>query len=925
MRRQRPRAPPLAAPVALDDHGSMLDTVREGERDTWELERQGSPAPEPTTPRGGSAEGLGRYVVLRQLGRGAMGVVFAAYDPSLDRKVAIKVLRGGIDAASEGAARMRREAQAMARLSHPNVAQVHEVGEADGRLYLVMEYVEGVTLGAWLAGRPRAMGEVLRTFIEAGRGLAAAHAAGLIHRDFKPDNAMIGADGRVRVLDFGLSRSVLALPEAAPPHASASYPELAITVVGTLIGTPAYMSPEQHMRREADARSDQFSFCVALYEALYGQRPFTGADVRELGVRVVTGTIAEPPAQTRVPGWLRQVLLRGLKPDPAARWPDMDALLAALDRDPQRTRRRWLLSGLAAVAVAGVSYGVAAHQVAQAQICSGAAEELRDVWDPSRRAALEQAVRASGSEHPDELLASVTARLDEHAGRWVASHTAACEAHRRGHASAQLFDRKMACLRQRRTELAATVEVLTQTAGDGDLVEAAVLPSLAGCEDDARLLADVPLPTDPELAAEVERARGRLARLQALERAGRFAEALALLGPELAAMHELGDLALLAETHLLAGKLHMHRMEGPAGRVDLDRALQLGLETRLDAVAAEALTIKVFHVGVVERRGDEALALVPLAWSLVRRVGSPARLAALLHNNIGSVHDMFGDQRRSIESLERGLELLDPAEDEPLRWVLVQNLAEGLTNLGEFERARQIGEPVMRRLEQLHGRCHPLAASLRSICSGVNQMEGDFAAAIADYESSVACFAETSPILAMLSLKNLVDVALVRGDDAAARGYLARVDAIAAVTPDARPHLFEFAILRADLELRAGHHEAARRGFEAERARLMATRGANDPIPAIVETRLAILAHLRGEHDAALVHLQRAPVPIYWPHERGLRDFTHARVLHALGRAQPEVAALARQAAADYQRAGRAYAAHRVEIEEWLAALPPAN
>uniref|UniRef100_UPI002DD65D30 serine/threonine-protein kinase n=1 Tax=Sphingomonas sp. TaxID=28214 RepID=UPI002DD65D30 len=231
---------------------------------------------------------------------------------------------------------------AMARLSHPNVAQVYEVADEGGQLFLAMEYIAGVTLRDWLAAEPRAWREVIRVYIEAGRGLAAAHAAGLMHRDFKPDNAMIAADGRVRVLDFGLSRLHATSEATSPGGASSPALALHVTAANSLVGTPAYMSPEQFDRQEADARSDQFSFCVAVWEALYGQRPFAGESVLDLSANVRSSVMRGPPAGMRVPTWVRRVLERGLARAPASRWPTMEALLTALARDPVRVRRRWL-------------------------------------------------------------------------------------------------------------------------------------------------------------------------------------------------------------------------------------------------------------------------------------------------------------------------------------------------------------------------------------------------------------------------------------------------------------------------------------------------------------------------------------------------------------------------------------------------------
>ena len=300
---------------------------------------------------------VGRYTVLRKLGSGGMGVVYAAFDESLDRKVAIKVLR---DRTSdpEGQGRLLREAQALARLSHPNVVGVHDVGTtADGQIYIAMEFITGVTLRGWLDEQPRARAEILRVFAQAGHGLAAAHAVGLIHRDFKPDNVMVGNDGRVCVFDFGLARSASERESGERPNFSprASVKRLvsSMTLAGTILGTPAYMAPEQHDGARTDARTDIFSFCVALYEALYGERPFAGQTYGELVASVRSGQVRPAPLGAQVPSWLRQILVRGLHPVPEDRWNDMPDLLAALAADPAVARARaFKLLGFAALIAA---------------------------------------------------------------------------------------------------------------------------------------------------------------------------------------------------------------------------------------------------------------------------------------------------------------------------------------------------------------------------------------------------------------------------------------------------------------------------------------------------------------------------------------------------------------------------------------------
>src|SRR5579863_3026220 len=347
---------------------------------------------------------IGRYVVLGLVGRGGMGEVYAAYDPELDRKVAVKLLRvkaGNGVTMTEGRQRTLREAQAIARLSDPNVVVVYDVGTFDDKVFIAMEFVEGNTVTFWLEQQPRGWEEVLRVFRAAGRGLIAAHEKGLVHRDFKPDNVMVGRDGEVRVMDFGLARQVNEKPEAEPPAprrppiviadgsadtvrdpmetvllngppTSSSTPpmgteqqsqgafEVQLTRTGAMMGTPAYMAPEQFLGTATDARTDQFSFCVALYEALYGERPFSGNTMFALTTAVVQGQVKEAPASSKVPLWVRKVLLRGLKAQADQRYPSMHDLIDALGKNPNAARRRFLAA--AGVALVPVALTVGVHQ-----------------------------------------------------------------------------------------------------------------------------------------------------------------------------------------------------------------------------------------------------------------------------------------------------------------------------------------------------------------------------------------------------------------------------------------------------------------------------------------------------------------------------------------------------------------------------------
>ena len=272
---------------------------------------------------------VGRFTVQGRLGAGGMGVVYAAHDELLDREVALKLLHRA-RLAGGGDDRLLREAQAMARLSHPNIVSVFEVGEHAGQLFIAMEFVRGQTLGAWLADRSRTWPDVLRVLLAAGRGLAAAHHAGIVHRDFKPHNTLVGADGSVKVADFGLARSDDAAAEA--DAASTQRMRLAsLTRQGAVVGTPAYMAPEQHAGRRSDECSDQFSFCVTAWQALYGSHPFPSGSLAELLAAVAADEVRPPPPGSKVPTWLRRALVRGLAADPARRWPTMTVLLTALE------------------------------------------------------------------------------------------------------------------------------------------------------------------------------------------------------------------------------------------------------------------------------------------------------------------------------------------------------------------------------------------------------------------------------------------------------------------------------------------------------------------------------------------------------------------------------------------------------------------
>ena len=312
----------------------------------------------PPAPRAAIAPGeaIGRYIVQDCIGSGSMGIVYTARDPDLGRKVAVKVLRSDPGAAASQGARLRlqREAQAMAQLSHPNVVAIYDVGLHGDDVFFAMELIEGGTLTEWLRRSPRSWRDVVAVFRRAGAGLAAAHAVGLIHRDFKPDNVLVGEGGRVYVTDFGLARP-LALPARASAPTLATGVVDSMTRTGAVVGTPAYMAPEQFEGAPADARSDLFGFSVAFYEALYGERPFAASSIAELAGAVARGEMQPPPPRAGVPAWLRRIVVRGLRAAPAERPESVAALIAAVEARLARRRRIRIAAVVAAAAVAAAA------------------------------------------------------------------------------------------------------------------------------------------------------------------------------------------------------------------------------------------------------------------------------------------------------------------------------------------------------------------------------------------------------------------------------------------------------------------------------------------------------------------------------------------------------------------------------------------
>ncbi|WP_375766873.1 tetratricopeptide repeat protein [Archangium gephyra] len=603
------------------------------------------PAGEPVLERGTA---VGRYLVLEKLAAGGMGVVYAAYDPELDRRVALKLLRAsalGLDA-EEGRQHLLREAQAMARVSHPHVVPVYDVGTFGHQVFLAMELVEAQTLRQWLKAAQRTWHQVLALFVDAGRGLAAAHAAGVVHGDFKPDNLLVGTDGRIRITDFGLAHTASSATESTP-------------VTG---GTPAYMAPEQLTPGvRADVRSDQFSFCVTLYEALYGERPFAGSSVREVSAERLSGRVLPAPKGTQVPPWLRRVVLRGMAVSPAERYPSLEALLAALRDDlGVRTRRRLRWAGglgllLGAV---GVTHGV--HTRAARQ-CGDTAHAFDGVWDEATRQRIEAAFLATGRPFAAEAWPRVRQVLDAYTTTWAAERTATCEATRVRHEqSEEVLAQRLRCLDGRLAELTALSRIFTEA--DAEVVEQAPraakgLAPVATCADATPRA----LPADPAARERAEELHRTLVQARVLQAAGKYKQGVARMEPAAAAAKDSGDRHGAAEAFLLLGELRQKAGDWPGAESALFEALRAAEAGRNDEAAARAWILLVRVTGEQLEQYDMAGRWRERAEAAIERLGGNEVLRAQLLTYSATTLYAQGRYAEAAEQQEAALVRLEKA------------------------------------------------------------------------------------------------------------------------------------------------------------------------------------------------------------------------------------------------------------------------
>ncbi len=653
----------------------------------------GVAALDPTAPAADSGADLvrgaavGRYLVLELIGSGGMGVVYAAYDPTLHRRIALKLVR---DRHGDGAERLLREAQALAQVSHPNVVAVLDVGTFGDRVFLAMELIDGMTLAEWQQPRLH-WRAIVDAYLQAGRGLIAAHDKGLLHRDFKPGNVLISSDGRVRVVDFGLARNV----EEAEPFERLASPDLttpprgreALTRSGTVLGTPAYMAPEQ-VHGRADARSDQYGFCASLFEALHGRLHFEAQNGR----------------RRALPARIARAVERGLSDDPDQRFPSMRALLDALNPRRRGSRRVAALAWVLAAAAALVgSLGMVRERRSP---CGGAEHRLAGVWDESRRHAAQSAFAKSGQPWAGDLFRFVDETISRYQRDWTAMQSDACEATRvRGEQSEELLDLRMACLDERRAELAAYAELIAR--GEGGVTERAAqtvqaLPDLSRCADAAALRLGAPLHS--ESRARLAEQRGRLAQGRSYLLLGAYRDSQPIAEAVAAEAGALREPALEADALLLLGTLARRRDDAPLAQQKLLAALAAAERGRNDEAAAGAWIELIGVYGELLAEYDRAEQAAALAQATLDRLGERPALRARLLVNFAAVQYRQGRHDAALASLKQASALSGTSGDEQTRILTQLALVESAR--GDDRAALAAQEKALLLAERMVGPSH---------------------------------------------------------------------------------------------------------------------------------------------------------------------------------------------------------------------------
>ena len=854
-------------------------------------------APVDALPRGAT---VGRYVILGRLSISGTGVVYAAFDPELDKKIAVKLIVVEQDDPKrfdEERERLLAQAEAGAKVSHECTVEVHDVGTVAGGIFIAMEFVDGIDLRQWMEARdePFPWREVTRVFREAGRGLAAAHAAGVVHGDFTPERVLLAERGRICVLDFGLASMYEEPDEIDVSKLRESFPgtlntaELDAAPIDVR-GTPAFMSPEVHIGRDPDEKSDQFSFCVAFYEALYGERPFTGSRRSAIALEMINHRVRDAPKEADVPGWLREVLIKGLHPRPASRYPSMDALISELEIDPTASRGRWL-KGFAVVGAFGFVVGGAAYlYYLERHQCDEQSDLLIGVWDPPQRQRLHDKLVASGRPHAEDTWTGVEAALDDWTAEWLDYRLRACKATRvRKEDSEELLVQRNACLDAHLGLLAAYGRVYAEPTGpmvDRAYSVATSLPRPRTC-----VSADVRRTTAPppdDIAQQVADLRISHDDAWIAYRAGALDKARADAARTDASLAGLEYPPLQASTALLQGVVAREKGELAEAEAYLHRAATISHRAALTPVLARTWIATTTTVGRSAGRAKEAAMWAEYAHSVADRLGDSG-LRAALHVAAGDAARANGRTAEAAAAYHRALaEISDDTAPGPAFDEVAARLGTLLTERGELEGAEDYLVRAIEARQRRLGPKHPLVAEARVVLARVYRGQDRLEDAARLLERSLTVQRNALGISAPGVIDSqiaLAEVAEARQDarsalayyDAASKGISSRSE-----SDDTRVATVELGRGRAMLAL--GDHASARGALE----------------------RAVTLWRNDGE-AMALAQSQEALAAALWPDETS----------------RPRALELARAAQRAYANGGDAAESGRHRVEAWLSQHSP--
>jgi hypothetical protein len=805
---------------------SETDTQSDAETGTELTKREGHgerPQGHEKLPLG---KAIGRYLVLELLGEGGMGVVYAAYDPELDRKVAIKLLQIADDGSSGGEqAWLVHEAQALARLAHPNVVAVYDVGTLDGsQAFVAMELVDGTTMRAWLKAEERSWREVLPLLRASGAGLAAAHHAGLVHRDFKPENVLVGRDGRVRVMDFGLAR--IYRGEFDAPASRDSAPSLSsgtgtaeMTFAGHIVGTPAYLAPECHGGEPADARGDQFAFGVSMFEALYGARPFTR---KELAAARTTPPKPKLPPDAKVPAHLEHVVMRALAVDPDARYPSMDELLAELAIDPTARRRRAFAAVGVMAAAGALVAGTFALRPARSAPCVGAGQRLARVWDPSVKKSLHAAFLATKKPFADSAYAGLERALDGYANEWTAAVTGSCEAtHVRGEQSEAVLTLRQACYDQELDELRALTALIATGAGGvvekGDKI-ALELEPIASCSHVEALLA--PGQPPPELREQTLALQKQIAEAKANMIAGQYLQSMVAAQKIIDTAKQLKFEPLVAQALVIRGTALLLAQNEPDAEEAFADATYAAIRGKRDDIAAEAGLAAAMTIAEQGGRPDLAKIWLGHATAAAARVGYDRAIERRKLEVQGLVEVDRGNFNAGIEAHEKALATAKAefGADDPEILNDELLLATTLSKAGAYGKAVPHYEHALAVREKSVGPNHPDIATLASDLGAAYTHDGAYTKAHAAFTRALAIreamYGKKSPML-IATLDNFGELLRHEGDFAGAIDSQQRAMAMARIVPGTAHVMFhQLATDYADTLVAAGKLDDAHKVFD---------------------------------------------------------------------------------------------------------------